>query len=268
MRPFALHLTLASLALVFSSPARADVPSHDVYLTNAVEVRGLDKHPDWIVVVFPGAPPSGRPVAWPSLVEDGFQTVIDRKVLGKPQLWALPRTELDALKAAARDNDDELYGPVEKLLLDKGLACAEVPMQEKASLVVGAPDGRLISFEIEEIASGRCKMKNLGDQITAPDDWKRAPSWAMFAPRKKKPDAGAAPSASAPPIASTAPSAAVTPSASAPALPAPSAAPEARLPEPARGCGSCAVGDARGGGSWASLGALAALLVARRRRHI
>ena len=97
MRHFALHLTLASLALAVGAPARADVPSHDVYLTNAVEVRGLDKHPDWIVVVFPGAPPSGRPVAWPSLVEDGFQTVIDRKVLGKPKLWALPRTELDAL---------------------------------------------------------------------------------------------------------------------------------------------------------------------------
>lgn len=50
------------------------MPFHKIYLTNGVDVDGQPKFPDWLVVVFPSAPPSDRPVAWPALVETGFQT--------------------------------------------------------------------------------------------------------------------------------------------------------------------------------------------------
>lgn len=259
----AMALGGAALALLAGRPARADVPFHKVYLTNGVEVQDLDKFPDWAVLVFPGGPPSGRPVAWPSLVEPGFQTVIDRKTLGSPRLWILPRAALDDLAAAARDNDDQLEGPVADLLAKRGVDCGLVNLQETANLPYTVPERRLVKYQLVEAAPGRCVMKMLGDDLIA-DDFKRPPSWARFAPRKKKADAGATPV----PSASAAPSASAPAPPSAPpsAPPAPSARNEPPVPERAKGC-ACSSGGDHGGG--AALGAIAfavACALLRRRR--
>ena len=270
-----LSAALAALAMTWLAPAtaHADVPFHKVYLTNAVEVDDLDKFPDWLVVVFPCAPPSGRPVAWPALVEAGFQTVIDRKVLGTPKLYILPRAALDDLAAAARDNDDALDGPVARLLGDKGVECAKLDMQDSMDLPLGAPDKRLSRYRLEDAAAGRCAMKLVKADITG-DDFKHPPSWARFRPRKKKPDAGAAASAPATPRASAAPvasaSASAAPIASASATPpASSATHEPPVPERAKGCGACAMGDDRGAPR-AALGVwlIAGLGIARARRRL
>jgi MYXO-CTERM domain-containing protein len=283
MRPSASALPAALLALaaIWLAPAtaRADVPFHKVYLTNAVEVADLDKFPDWVVVVFPYAPPSGRPVAWPALVEAGFQTVIDRKVLGTPRLYILPRAALDELAAAARDNDDALDGPVDQLLRQKGVECAKVDLQDSADVPFTTPENRLASYRLEDAAAGRCAMKLVKAEITG-DEFKQPPSWARYMPKKKKADAGAGPSAATPrasaaPLASASAAAAyasaipfASASAPPPAPPASAAAREPQVPERAKGCGACAVGG-DGGAPPAGLGALlvAAVGVARGRRR-
>lgn len=269
-------IAAAAITLALSpAPARADVPFHRVYLTNGVEVEGQDKFPDWVVLVFPGGPPSGRPVAWPSLVEPGFQTAIDRQTLGTPRLWIVPRAALDDLLAAARENDDALDGPVAELLKAKGADCGKIDLQETAELPMPSPDRRLIKYRLEAAAPGKCVMKQLEANFTF-EEFKRPPSWAKFAPRRKKKDAGAA-DAAASAAPSTSASAAPVPSTSASAAPAVSARPadtragagnEPEVPEPKKGCGACVVGQGRSDASAiASIFAVGAAIAARGRKR-
>jgi MYXO-CTERM domain-containing protein len=250
--------------------ARADVPSVLIKVTNGVEVDGQDKFPDWIVLVFPGGPPSGRPVAWPALVEPGYQTVIDRKTLGTPRLWILPRAALGELEAAARENDDQVDGPVAALLRAKGVDCGQVDLVDTANVVQTTPEQRLVKYRLDDAAPGRCAMTQVGVEFVM--DFKRPPSWARFGPRKKKADAGAPavePSASA--SAPAAPSA-VSPASSVVPVPtaASSAGREPQVPERAKGCSACTVGEERDAGTGPAMlagAALAALLRFRRARR-
>jgi hypothetical protein len=58
--------SLLSVGLL-ASRAAADVPFGRIYFDNAIEVQNQEAFPDWVVVLFPSAPPSGRPAAWPAL---------------------------------------------------------------------------------------------------------------------------------------------------------------------------------------------------------
>lgn len=271
-----LSAPVAAIAVAMLAPtaARADVPFHKIFPTNAVEVEGQEAFADWVVLVFPGGPPSGRPVAWPSLVEPGHHTVIDRKTLGTPTLWILPRAALDELAAAAKENDDKVDGPVASLLQAKGVSCGKVDIEESTTVPFATPEQWLVSYRLEDAAPGRCTMKKVRGELTG-IEFKRPPSWARFAPRKKKTDAGApasssaSPPVSAAPSTSAGPSAATPPSASASAsLPATasSAAREPQVPERAKGCACSMAGDGGGGSALGSI-VLAALgiMVARRR---
>jgi hypothetical protein len=247
----ALRLLSLWVVWLLAAPAAADVPFGKIYFDNAIEVQNQEAFPDWMVVVFPSAPPSGRPAAWPALVEAGFHTEIDRNVLGTPKLWLLKASDLPALSAAAEVNDNQLDGPVAALLRDKGVSCLELELEKSSDYMpLGAPSRRLNRYRLEEASESSCKIRFLDNHLTS-DDFIRGPRWALFSP-KKRPKAAASASASASASTSVAPAAPVLsasavpsatseprPQATTPAAPAP-ASPPAKS-----GCG-CEILDARG----------------------
>ena len=253
-----------------AASAGADVPFGKIYLDNAVEVQNQEAFPGWMVVVFPSAPPSGRPAAWPALVEPGFQTQIDRSVLGKPKLWLLPTSELPALEAASRENDNQLDGPVWKLLHDKGVECLELELVWSGDFPLTAPNRRVSTFRLDAASEASCKLSKVTADLTS-DEFKRGPRWAAFAPKKKpNSDASASAVVSAAPSAPAASAVAAPPAASASAPPSPPASAKGTPTDapasaaPRSGCGCGIVGSP--GEAPAALIVLIAL-VSRRRRH-
>jgi hypothetical protein len=227
-----------------------------------VEVTGQEAFPDWVVLVFPGGPNGGRPVAWPALVEPGYHTIIDRQTLGSPRLYILPRALLGELGIAARDNDNDPEGPVADFLHAKAVDCGLVDIEDKATLTTDNTGQRLVTYRLAEASAGRCTMEKV--QYDYPHEpFKRQPSWARFAPRQKKPDAGPAASASTVAAAPPAPAdTAVSSAAPVASIPAPPPR-EAPVPAPAKRCGCRVAGDPEQ--DWSSWGAAIAAAVALRR---
>jgi hypothetical protein len=264
----AVALACVCCLALTAAPAGADVPFAERTLDNAVEVQNQEAFPGWRVVVFPSAPPSGRPAAWPALVETGFHTQIDRNVLGPPRLWLLPDAALPALEAAARENDNELDGPVAKLLHDRGVECLALDLVWTETLPLVMSTRRLSRFRLEAAGEGSCRMRKVGEDMIS-DDFQRGPHWAAFSPRKKPADAGHAGPASAvvsaPPVAPAASASAAPPTLAGSAASGPAPPAQGEPPGPHRACG-CWVAGGSGDGP-AGLLALLALLTSTARRR-
>lgn len=142
---------------------RADMVTPGMHrVAYELQVDGLAEHPDHVLIVWPHSLSNGMPEAHLAQVPVAGQLAIGRRVDGKPELYALRRSDWQAW-SDREPNDRVLATATEADLLALAVPCG-VDLGSTAQEVVGCSRAQTLQhrFHARRLADDACEIDVIG----------------------------------------------------------------------------------------------------------